>query len=76
MLHTNCIECLDRIVVSQFAYGMEALGHQFYAMGFSNGPKVDLDSGIATTLMEMYQSMVDALAIQYGGSTLGLLLYV
>ena len=45
-------------------------------MGLSNGPKVDLDSGIAATLMEMYQSMGDALAIQYGGFALGLLLYV
>jgi hypothetical protein len=37
---------------------------------------VDLDSGIAATQMEMHQRMRDALAIQYGGSTLGLLLYI
>jgi hypothetical protein len=76
VLRTNCIDCLDRTLVAQFAYGLEALGRQLYAMGLSNGPKVDLDSGIAATLMEMYQSMGDALAIQYGGSALGLLLYV
>ena len=63
MLHTNCIDCLDHTLVAQFSYGLEALGRQLYAMGLSNGPKEDLDSGIAATLMEMYQSMGDALVI-------------
>jgi hypothetical protein len=31
-------------------------------------PKVDPDSTIAAALMDMYQSMGDALAQQYGGS--------
>lgn len=68
VLRTNCIDCLDRTLVAQFAYGLEALGRQLYAMGLSNGPKLDPDSSIAATLMDMYRSMGDALAIQYGGS--------
>ncbi|XP_057841139.1 phosphatidylinositol-3-phosphatase SAC1 [Cryptomeria japonica] len=68
VLRTNCIDCLDRTNVAQFAYGLAALGHQLHAMGLSNLPKVDTDSSIAAALMDMYQSMGDALAIQYGGS--------
>lgn len=37
-------------------------------MGLTNIPKVDPDSSIAAALMDMYQSMGDALAQQYGGS--------
>ncbi|KAH9326517.1 hypothetical protein KI387_006695, partial [Taxus chinensis] len=68
VLRTNCIDCLDRTNVAQFAYGLAALGRQLHAMGLSNVPKVDTDSSTAAALMDMYQSMGDALAIQYGGS--------
>ncbi|VFQ94734.1 unnamed protein product [Cuscuta campestris] len=68
VLRTNCIDCLDRTNVAQYAYGLEALGHQLHAMSLSDKPKVDADSSIAGALMEMYQSMGDALAQQYGGS--------
>ncbi|KAG9144517.1 hypothetical protein Leryth_010735 [Lithospermum erythrorhizon] len=68
VLRTNCIDCLDRTNVAQYAYGLEALGRQLYAMGLSDKPKVDADSSIAAALMDMYQSMGDALAQQYGGS--------
>jgi len=37
-------------------------------MGLTDMPKVDPDSSIAAALMDMYQSMGDALAQQYGGS--------
>lgn len=68
VLRTNCIDCLDRTNVAQYAYGLEALGRQLHAMGLTNAPKVDPDSSIAAALMDMYQSMGDALAQQYGGS--------
>lgn len=68
VLRTNCIDCLDRTNVAQYAYGLAALGRQLHAMGLTDEPKVDADSSIAAALMDMYQSMGDALAQQYGGS--------
>lgn len=68
VLRTNCIDCLDRTNVAQYAYGLAALGRQLHAMGLTDKPKVDADSSIAAALMDMYQSMGDALAQQYGGS--------
>ena len=68
VLRTNCIDCLDRTNVAQYAYGLAALGRQLHAMGLTDIPKVDPDSSIAAALMDMYLSMGDALAQQYGGS--------
>ncbi|XP_062193033.1 phosphatidylinositol-3-phosphatase SAC1-like isoform X2 [Phragmites australis] len=68
VLRTNCIDCLDRTNVAQYAYGLAALGRQLHAMGLTDVPKIHPDSSIASALMEMYQSMGDALAHQYGGS--------
>ncbi|XP_030468029.2 phosphatidylinositol-3-phosphatase SAC1 [Syzygium oleosum] len=68
VLRTNCIDCLDRTNVAQYAYGLEALGRQLHVMGLTDLPKLDPHSSIATALMDMYQSMGDALAQQYGGS--------
>ncbi|KAK1403689.1 Phosphoinositide phosphatase SAC1 [Heracleum sosnowskyi] len=68
VLRTNCIDCLDRTNVAQYAYGLAALGRQLHAMGLTDEPRVDADSSIAAALMDMYQSMGDALAHQYGGS--------
>lgn len=68
VLRTNCIDCLDRTNVAQYAYGLAALGRQLYALGYTDTVKVDPDSGVASALMDMYQNMGDALALQYGGS--------
>ncbi|KAK9271414.1 hypothetical protein L1049_027004 [Liquidambar formosana] len=68
VLRTNCIDCLDRTNVAQYAYGLAALGRQLHAMGMTDIPKVDPNSTIAACLMDMYQRMGDALAQQYGGS--------
>ncbi|XXG87112.1 hypothetical protein AAC387_Pa11g1879 [Persea americana] len=68
VLRTNCIDCLDRTNVAQYAYGLAALGRQLHVMGLSDVPKVNPNSSIAAALMDMYQSMGDALAQQYGGS--------
>ncbi|KAH9758060.1 phosphatidylinositol-3-phosphatase SAC1 [Citrus sinensis] len=68
VLRTNCIDCLDRTNVAQYAYGLAALGRQLHAMGLTDMPKVNPNSSIAAALMDMYQSMGDALAQQYGGS--------
>ncbi|XP_078447269.1 phosphoinositide phosphatase family protein isoform X3 [Wolffia australiana] len=68
VLRTNCIDCLDRTNVAQYACGLEALGRQLHALGLSDAPKLDHDCSVAAALMDMYQSMGDALAHQYGGS--------
>ncbi|GMH00340.1 hypothetical protein Nepgr_002179 [Nepenthes gracilis] len=68
VLRTNCIDCLDRTNVAQYAYGLAAFGRQLHAMGLTDVPKVDPDSSTAAALMDMYQSMGDALSQQYGGS--------
>ncbi|KAJ8441004.1 LOW QUALITY PROTEIN: hypothetical protein Cgig2_021368 [Carnegiea gigantea] len=68
VLRTNCIDCLDRTNVAQFAYGLAALGHQLHALDIIDVPKVDLDSSLADDLMGFYEKMGDTLAHQYGGS--------
>ena len=68
VLRTNCIDCLDRTNVAQYAYGLAALGCQLQALGFVETPYIDLDNPLAKELMEVYESMGDTLAFQYGGS--------
>lgn len=68
VLRTNCIDCLDRTNVAQYAYGLAALGCQLQALGFIESPYIDLDNPIAKEIMAVYESMGDTLALQYGGS--------
>lgn len=68
VLRTNCIDCLDRTNVAQYAYGLAALGQQLHALGFIANPKIDLDAPLAEQLMGFYERMGDTLAHQYGGS--------
>ncbi|BAT76922.1 hypothetical protein LR48_Vigan01g286800 [Vigna angularis] len=68
VLRTNCIDCLDRTNVAQYAYGLAALGHQLHAVGVIDHPKIDLDDPVADDLMGFYERMGDTLAHQYGGS--------
>ncbi|XP_074585854.1 phosphoinositide phosphatase SAC2-like isoform X2 [Curcuma longa] len=68
VLRTNCIDCLDRTNVAQYAYGLAALGHQLHALGFIDVPEVNLDSPLADDMMDLYERMGDTLSLQYGGS--------
>lgn len=68
VLRTNCIDCLDRTNVAQYAYGLAALGQQLHALGVTDNPKIDLDTPLANDLMGFYERMGDTLAHQYGGS--------
>ncbi|KAM6583675.1 hypothetical protein CsatB_010677 [Cannabis sativa] len=68
VLRTNCIDCLDRTNVAQYAYGLAALGHQLHALGVIDNPKIDLNDPLAEDLMSFYERMGDTLAHQYGGS--------
>jgi len=68
ILRTNCIDCLDRTNVAQFAYGLFSLEHQLFHLGMIDTKKIDVRSEIATQLMNLYESMGDCIALQYGGS--------
>lgn len=41
VLRSNCIDCLDRTNVAQFAYGLGGLGRQLQALGVSDSPEID-----------------------------------
>ncbi|KAK3159286.1 hypothetical protein QOZ80_2AG0148200 [Eleusine coracana subsp. coracana] len=68
VLRTNCIDCLDRTNVAQYAYGLAAFGHQLHALGFIESPELGLESPLAHHLMHFYERMGDTLAVQYSGS--------
>ncbi|XP_031388233.1 phosphoinositide phosphatase SAC2-like isoform X2 [Punica granatum] len=68
VLRTNCIDCIDRTNVAQFAYGLVALGRQLQALGLSDDIEIDFDNPLAKDLMDLYEAMGDTLALQYGGS--------
>ncbi|XP_017218650.1 phosphoinositide phosphatase SAC2 isoform X3 [Daucus carota subsp. sativus] len=68
ILRTNCIDCLDRTNVAQYAYGLVAFGWQLHALGLQDTPNIDLDFPLADDLMRVYEMMGDTLAMQYGGS--------
>lgn len=68
VLRTNCIDCLDRTNVAQYAYGWAALGQQLHVLGIRDVPAIELDDPLAISLMGLYERMGDTLAHQYGGS--------
>lgn len=68
VLRTNCIDCLDRTNVAQYAYGIVALGLQLQTLGLVKSPNIGLDNPLAKDLMGIYETMGDTLALQYGGS--------
>ncbi|KAJ9529967.1 hypothetical protein QJQ45_023245 [Haematococcus lacustris] len=68
VLRTNCIDCLDRTNVAQYACGLAGFGRQLFLLGLSDIPHVDDDSSIARVLSSQYEFMGDSLAMQYGGS--------
>nr|XP_017234341.1 PREDICTED: phosphoinositide phosphatase SAC2-like [Daucus carota subsp. sativus] len=68
VLRTNCIDCLDRTNVAQFAYGLVAFIRQLNTLRLLDTPSIDLDSPLADELLRLYEMMGDELALQYGGS--------
>lgn len=69
ILRTNCIDCLDRTNVAQYAFGLAALGRQMQMLGLGSSFRPGWNSSLAITMMELYENMGDVLALQYGGST-------
>lgn len=79
VLRTNCVDCLDRTNVGQFAYGLLALGLQLTGTGALARPNtggaggggvmaVDPRSSLASELMSAYEAVGNLIAQQYGGS--------
>jgi len=68
VLRSNCIDCLDRTNVAQFAHGCAALGLQLLALGLADSCALPQEAPCVEALSQLYQSMGDALAQQYGGS--------
>ena len=64
VLRTNCIDCLDRTNVAQFAYGLAAMGQQLHGLGLADSPSVDAQSSAARELMDMYETMGNVLSRQ------------
>ncbi len=64
MLRTNCIDCLDRTNVAQFAYGLTAVGQQLHALSLADTPTIDAQSSAARELMDMYEVMGNVLSRQ------------
>ena len=53
VLRTNCIDCLDRTNVAQFALGLVALGQQFQALGVTEHADIDVESTMSVELGHM-----------------------
>ncbi|GBF98113.1 phosphoinositide phosphatase [Raphidocelis subcapitata] len=68
VLRTNCVDCLDRTNVAQFAFGLAAFGRQLSALGLADDEYADIDSSASFHLMALYEDMGHTLALQYGGS--------
>jgi len=64
VLRSNCIDCLDRTNVAQFAFGLVALGRQLEALGVADAPRLDPRSSIAAQLVDLYEAAGNTLARQ------------
>jgi hypothetical protein len=71
ILRTNCVDSLDRTNASQFCVGKIVLGHQLYALGVVDDPKlVDFGTDVVDVVIDMYEGMGNQIALQYAGSEL------
>ncbi|KAJ1658606.1 phosphatidylinositol-3,5-bisphosphate 5-phosphatase [Dispira simplex] len=70
IIRSNCIDCLDRTNTAQNLIGRCALGHQLYALGAIPKPYVAFNTEAVALLNDMYRSMGNTVALQYGGSQL------
>lgn len=68
VLRTNCIDCLDRTNVGQFAAGACFLNVGLASLGLLKSPDEEPSSGVLLGLMDLYSEMGDKIALQYGGS--------
>ena len=64
----NCVDSLDRTNAALYAVGKVALGYQLHALSLIPSPVADNFGAIGSVLLDMYERMGDAIALQYGGS--------
>ena len=64
LLRSNCIDCLDRTNVVQFALGLAALGRQLAALEVSDSADMDPRSSVAAQLVDLYEAAGNTLARQ------------
>jgi hypothetical protein len=68
VVRTNCVDCMDRTNVAQLCVGVHMFGLQLQSLGLADGDTLEPSGLVVRTLMEMYEAMGDAIALQYGGS--------
>lgn len=68
VLRTNCVDCIDRTNVAQFALGMKFLAMSLRVLGLPDAHALDTTSPMARALIEMYSLLGDRIGLQYGGS--------
>ena len=64
----NCVDSLDRTNAAAYVLGKVALGYQLHALSLIPSPVAGELGAIGTILLDMYERMGDAIALQYGGS--------
>ncbi|KAJ1668714.1 phosphatidylinositol-3,5-bisphosphate 5-phosphatase [Coemansia sp. RSA 1646] len=70
VVHSNCIDCLDRTNAAQHIIGRAALAHQLFELGQINEPLLSFNTDAAMIIEEMYHDLGNTIALQYGGSHL------
>ena len=70
IVRVNCVDCLDRTNTAQFALGLVALRKQILALGVTNRDEIGYDMHCVRMLEEIYDSLGDTIALQYGSSYL------
>ena len=64
----NCVDSLDRTNAALYRLGTCALGYQLHALSLIPSPVADNFGALGSVLLDMYERMGDAIALQYGGS--------
>jgi len=69
VIRSNCIDCLDRTNSFQYIVGRELIKKQLKALGIiANHVTLKEDCDILEITNELYESVGDALSLQYAGS--------
>lgn len=67
-LRSNCVDCLDRTNVAQFALGVKFVALGMFALGLQESTVLASTSPVLKAFVAMFSEMGDHLALQYGGS--------
>lgn len=70
VIRSNCLDCLDRTNTAQLIIGQVALSCQMYALGLLQSVEKITSTTIGVMFPQIFEQMGNAIAQQYGGSTL------